>query len=69
MFDVTTNSVSSCCSHAVVDANRGWVRHKLFPLGMAVYATPENMKTYTLVCIIYLHALLLAACLRIFSSR
>lgn len=34
---------------AVVDANPGWVRHKLFPSGMVVYATPENLQRFTMV--------------------
>ena len=34
---------------SVVEANSGWMRHKLFPQGRAVYATPENIEQYSLV--------------------
>ncbi len=33
---------------SVVKANAGWMRHELFPLGLAVYATPENIQRYSL---------------------
>lgn len=34
---------------SVVEANSGWMRHKLFPQGRAVYATPENIEQFSLV--------------------
>ena len=34
---------------SVVDANAGWMRHKLFPQGRAVYATPKNIEQHSMV--------------------
>ena len=34
---------------SVVDANAGWMSHKLFPQGRAVYATPKNIEQHSMV--------------------
>ena len=33
---------------AVVDANAGWVRTSLFPQGMVLYATPDNVEKHSM---------------------